>query len=138
LIIHGGAFWLAAYEQDEIDGRSLLLAAFILLTVGAGRAVVSSTRNSRAAALIPPTGDRPGLVKAAIWKNHNLRQRVPVISSQRPCGVWTTLIRMPSHCVHLKTAPMGAAYRRKDPTIPAESHAAHWICADVISRAKIS
>ena len=38
-----------------------------------------------------------------------LRRRAPLISSQRPYGVWTALRRMAAQLLHLSTTPIGAA-----------------------------
>src|SRR6516165_12124072 len=75
---------------------------------------------------------------AALICAQNLRQRVPLISSQRPCGVLTTRIITPSQWGHLRTAPIEIAYKRKEPTGRAEAQASHCICAIVMSEAKIS
>jgi hypothetical protein len=66
---------------------------------------------------------RQEIVKRRLWRGHSmspqkrlgphvgatLRRRAPLISSQRPCGVWTVLRRMASQLLHLSTTPIGAA-----------------------------
>ena len=78
------------------------------------------------------------VVKAFRLCTQNFRQRVPLISSHRPCGVLTARITTLSQWLHLRTAPIDAAYKRKAPTGRAEPHASHCICAIVMSPAKIS
>src|SRR5215470_13143701 len=75
---------------------------------------------------------------AALICAQNLRQRVPLISSQRPYGVLTARIITPSQWGHLRTAPIGAAYNRREPTGRVELQASHCICAKVMSEANIS
>src|SRR5215510_13166128 len=51
------------------------------------------------------TMDRLGLAETY----ENLKQRAPAISSQRLCGVWTALMRMPSHL----GAPQNGSHRSR-------------------------
>ena len=67
----------------------------------------------------------------------NLRDRAPVISNHRPCGVSTALIRTRLQSAQFRTAPIGAACKSKEPTLATQSHATHRIFASVTSGAKI-